>query len=335
MPRACLARTARPSGARRTYDGRVTAREIERVAIVGAGAMGALYASHFARAGVPVTLVARGGRAARLADPGIRVNGEQLVAEVLDADAEHAGRVTPGADLVIVAVKHGELGAALEDVAPLVRPGTQFLSVLNGLDSEEVIAQRFGAEHVLLCIALGMDAARVGAEVTFTQAGRLVLGAADGGEPGDRVRAVQRVLDRAGLAWQTPSDMRREMWWKFMVNVGINQASAVLRAPYGAFREEGDPRSLMLALMDEVVALSRAEGVALGPDDLARWDAVLAGQPADGRTSMHQDVEAGRCTEVDIFAGRVVAMGERHGLPTPVNETLLRVLRSWGDRAGS
>ncbi len=129
--------------------------------------------------------------------------------------------------------------------------------------------------------------------------------------------------------------MRHEMWWKFMVNVGINQASAVLRAPYGAFRADGDARSLMLALMDEVVAVSAAEGVPLGPGDIARWDAVLAGQPAEGRTSMHQDVEAGRRTEVDIFAGRVVELGARHGIATPYNEAMLWVLRDWGERFGS
>ena len=311
----------------------VTERGIERVAIAGTGAMGAMYAWHAAAAGMPVVLVARGARAARLADPGILVNGDRLLAEVVDTD--DPGPTPPTADLVIVAVKRGELAAALEDVAPLVGPDTQFLSVLNGLDSEEVIARRFGAEHVLLCIALGMDAGRVGNAVTFTQPGRLVFGAPEGGDPSGRVRAVQRALDRAGLAWETPADMRHEMWWKFMVNVGINQASAVLRAPYGAFRGDGDARSLMLALMDEVVAVSAAEDVPLGPDDIARWDAVLAGQPEEGRTSMHQDVEAGRRTEVDIFAGRVVELGARHGIATPYNEAMLWVLRDWGERFGS
>lgn len=302
----------------------VTTGEIETVAILGAGAMGGLYASFFARAGMPVTLVARGARARRLAEHGVVVNGQRVDAVVVDADAPAgAGPV----DLVVVAVKHHELDGALDDVAPLVGPDTTILSVLNGLDSEEAIAQRFGADEVLLCIALAMDAMREGREVTFRQAGRLVFGRADNRRSSARVLAVQRALDRAGLAWETPVDMRHEMWWKFMVNVGVNQASAVLRAPYGAFVTEGDARSLMLALVDEVVAVAAAEGVRLGQEDLDRWDGVLARQPADGRTSMHQDVEAGRRTEVDIFAGRVVALGERHGIPTPYNQAMLWVLR--------
>ena len=305
----------------------VTVRDIERVAIVGAGAMGGLYAWHFAYAGLPVILVARGDRARRLADQGVVVNGERVVASVHDA-AEAPGAAEPEpVDLVLVAVKHHELAAALDDVARLVGPRTLFLSVLNGLDSEEVITARFGAEHVLMCVALAMDAMRVGNEVSFGQAGRLAFGEADNTVVSDRVRSVQSALDRARLAWETPPDMRRTMWWKFMVNVGINQASAVLRAPYGAFQPDGDARSLMVALVEEVVAVSRAEGVGLDEGDVQRWYAVLAGQPAAAKTSMHQDVEAGRRTEVDIFAGRVVALGARHGIATPYNQAMLWILR--------
>ncbi len=305
----------------------VTVRDIDTVAIVGAGAMGGLYAWHFARSGFPVTLVARGERARRLADHGVLVNGERVVAAVFDADQRSDREAAEPVDLVLVAVKHHELAAALDDVAPLVGPHTLFLSVLNGLDSEAVIAGRFGPGAALLCVALAMDAERVGNEVSFRRPGRLAFGEADNTVVSDRVRSVQGALDRAGLAWETPADMRRTMWWKFMVNVGINQASAVLRAPYGAFQPEGDARSLMTALVSEVVMLSRAEGVGLDDGDVRRWYAVLAGQPPAARTSMHQDVEAGRRTEVDIFAGRVVALGERHGIATPYNQAMLWILR--------
>ncbi|MDO5498099.1 MAG: 2-dehydropantoate 2-reductase [Propionibacteriaceae bacterium] len=303
--------------------------EISSVAVVGAGAMGAMYAAHFARAGFRVRLVARGDRARRLASAGLTVNGEPLAAEIVDTEQ---GDHEP-ADLVLVAVKHQQLGEALETVAPLVGPDTTFLSVLNGLDSEAAILERFGTpERVLPCIALAMDAERVGNnEIRFRQAGRLTFGdpagaASEGGAPSERVRRVQRALDRAGLKWETPADMQRSMWWKFMVNVGINQATAVLDAPYGAFQHDGPARSLMWALIEEAIAVGRAEGVELGDDDRAMWDEVLSGQPAEGRTSMHQDVLAGRETEVDIFAGRVVELGEKTGIPTPHNQTLWWIL---------
>ncbi len=287
-----------------------------------------MYASHFATADFPVSFVARGDRARRLREQGLTVNGTPLAAAVIDVDA---GPPDVPADLILVAVKDRQLDEALDDIAPLVGPDTTFLSVLNGLDSEEAIAARYGEDRVLLCIALGMDAQRDGNDIAFRQVGRLVFGAAtpeQAARAAERVAAVQRALDRAGLAWQTPADMRHMMWWKFMVNVGVNQPSAVLRAGYGAFQHDGPERSLMLALIDEVIAVAHAEGVNLGPDDIASWDDVLSRQPVDGWTSMLQDVDAGRPTEVEIFAGRVVSLGEQHGIATPYNQTMLWLLRA-------
>lgn len=304
-----------------------TTEGIERVAIVGAGAMGAMYAAHFAATGFDVAFVARGDRGARLRAHPLTVNGTPLVASVVDPDAEGVRPV----DLVLVAVKDRHLVEAVDAAAAVAGPGTLVLSVMNGLDSEEALAARLGWDRVLLCVAMAMDAQKDGDAVIFRQAGRLVFGRPDG-RVDAAVERVREALTRAGLAWETPPDMPHRLWWKFMVNTGINQASAVLRLPYGAFQGDGDPRSLMWALMDEVVAASAAGGVPLGPADLAAWDRVLAGQPKQGWTSMHQDVEAGRPTEVESFAGRVVELGRRHGVPTPYNQAVLWILRS---RAGA
>lgn len=303
---------------------------IGTVAIVGAGAMGAMYAAHFAREGFETLLVARGSRAEFLRAERPIVNDEPLSAEVVDPhDPAVAGRT---ADLVLVAVKHHHLGAALEDVAPLVGARTTVLSVLNGLDSEQIVGERFTPEQVLPSIALAMDAQRDGSQVWFRSAGRLALGtiAATGSSPAlgtaERLRSVQDALDRVGLAWSTPSDMRHELWWKFLVNTGGNQASAVTRATYRTLGQEGPAHSLMLALIDEVLQVARAEGVDLGDEDVARWQDVLADQNPDGLTSMTQDLLAGRRTEVDIFGGRVVELGRTHGIATPYNQTMVWLL---------
>ena len=311
----------------------------ETVAVVGAGAMGAMYADHFVRAGFRTLLLASGERADRLRTHPVSVNGQVLKAEVADPTERAADQGgTPPVGLVIVAVKHARLAEATRLMAPLVSAETTVLSVLNGLDSEEIILDGLRRERpdvhpdqVPLCIALAMDAERDGREVRYTQAGRLVLGPASetgGASPGARVEAAQDLLTRAGLAWSTPEDMRHQMWWKFMVNVGINQPSAVLRAPYGAFHHPGPAYDLMMALIEEVRAVGRAEGVDLTDADVQRWHTVLAGQPAEGMTSMHQDVLAGRPTEVDIFAGRVIELGREHDISVPHNQTMLWILRS-------
>jgi 2-dehydropantoate 2-reductase len=117
------------------------------------------------------------------------------------------------------------------------------------------------------------------------------------------------------------------MWWKFMINVGINQASAVLRAPYGVFQSSPDARALMRSLMEEVVALAEKAGIDLTDKEIDEWGRVLASMSSAGKTSMLQDVEAGRKTEVEIFAGKVVDLGYRYLVPTPVNVTVQRIIK--------
>lgn len=295
---------------------------INRVALIGTGAMGGMYAAHFAKAGFQVGLVASGERATRLR-AGVTVNGEPLPATVVDQD------ITFPADLAIFAVKDRQLEASFDEAARVIGPDTTIISILNGLDSEERIAARFGAGRVLLCVALGMDAQREGTDIRFRQAGRLAIGEASNlGEPPARLVGLRAALDRAGLAWFTPEDMRHQLWWKFMANTGTNQASAVLRAPYGLFQHPGDALDLMHALMDEVLAVSVPEGVNLGAEDVASWEDVVAKMPPQGWTSMRQDIEAGRVTEVETFAGRVVALGAKHGIPTPYNQAMLWILRA-------
>jgi len=298
--------------------------EIRNIAILGSGAMGGIYAAHFCSAGLSVSSVARGERARRLKEHGLIVNGERVSINVLDMDS-----TAEPIDLVIVAVKHHQLDEALDDVAPLVGEGTLFLSVLNGLDSEETIANRFNAENVLYCIALGMDAAREANRVEFKQPGKLVFGAADNRESDQRVMRVQRALDRAGLSFDTPDDMLRELWWKFMVNVGINQASALMGAGYGEFMSEGPARNLMSNLIDEVIELSQHAGIKLGSQDLDRWHTVLGNQSPAGKTSMLQDINAKRPTELDIFAGRVIRMGNQYEVPVPYNQMAFDCLSHW------
>ena len=112
-----------------------------------------------------------------------------------------------------------------------------------------------------------------------------------------------------------------------MVNVGVNQASAVMRAPYGLFQTNPDAQALMVSLMHEVIVLSEYAGVGLGETAVSDWLTVLNTLSPEGKTSMLQDVEAGRKTEVDIFAGKVVALGEKYGVPTPINRTMLQIIR--------
>jgi 2-dehydropantoate 2-reductase len=138
---------------------------------------------------------------------------------------------------------------------------------------------------------------------------------------------VKEILDRAVIPNQLSEDMQRVLWWKFMINVGINQASAVLGSPYGIFQASADALALMKSLMQEVIDLARARHIDLTGKDLDDWCRIMSTLSPEGKTSMLQDIEAGRKTEVEIFAGKMICMGREYRVPTPVNETALRIIR--------
>jgi 2-dehydropantoate 2-reductase len=134
-------------------------------------------------------------------------------------------------------------------------------------------------------------------------------------------------LQRAGIRHETPVDMIWILWWKFMINVGLNQISAVLRAPYGVLATSRDAQVLMESAMREVTTIAKAANVNLGEEDLTSWYPNLSKASPQGTTSMLQDIKAGRKTEVEMFAGKVVELGATYGIPTPVNQTLLRMIK--------
>jgi len=306
---------------------------IEKVAIIGAGALGAAYGSILYEMDPRcVSFVAAGTRYENLKRDGVVVNGKRYaIAVVRPEDAEPA-------DLLLVAVKHHHLDQAIGEMRKAVGPETTILSVMNGIDSEERIGAVYGMDKVVYGLTLGIDALREGGNrVTYTTQGRIFFGEAKNPTMTERVRRIHDLFDRAGIAHVIPPDMIRSLWFKFMVNVGANQASAVLRANYGALRSSPEAKNLMESAMREVIALAAALKVDLSDKDIGEWYKVLEGLNPEGKTSMFQDVEAGRKTEVEMLAGTVSALGKRQGVATPVNQKLFdelkRIEASSGARA--
>ena len=279
-----------------------TVKEIKSVAILGAGAMGTMYASKFVDSGhIVPAFVASGTRYEKLKSQECLVIGKKYAVPVI-----HPAHATEPVDLIIVAVKNHQLEEAAKDLASLVGAETTILSVMNGLDSEEFLGSMFGMDKILYAIALGMDAVREGGSVSYSNPGKILFGKADNSVLSDRVIAIQNAFRNSGIQCDTPVDMIRMMWWKFMINVGVNQASAVMRAPYGVFHASRDAQELMSDLMREVITLAQHSDVRLDDQDLVNWYPVLHGLGPEGKTSMLQDIEAKRKTEVEVFAGKVV-----------------------------
>ena len=233
---------------------------------------------------------------------------------------------SPPADLIIVALKHQHLSGAMDTLKNRVGGDTVILSVMNGLDSEAILGSVYGDDKLVYAIAVGTDPRRNGNNIQYNISGTIFFGEADNSLT-DRVKWIQALLDRAGIKYQTPPDMVRIMWWKFMINVGANQASTLLSAPYGVFQTSVHARNIMEAGMREVMAIAAAANINLVEKDIEDWYSFLNTLHPGGKTSMLQDVEAGRKTEVDIFAGKVIELGITFGIPTPINDIFFHAIK--------
>jgi len=305
--------------------------DVTIISVIGLGAVGASYAARIADAhpGTELRVVAEGPRAERLRSEGVVVNGERYRLPVVEP-----GQHLAPADLVIVAVKCHHLAEAIEQLAGQVGPDTIILSLLNGITSEDALRAAYPEAAIPLAVAVGIDAVRDEGGVRYTTPGWVEFGDPVPGERSAGVVRLEGLLADAGIPYVVKNDMLHALWWKFLVNVGVNQVSALLEAPYALVQSAGPARDLMIAAQREVVAVAHASGVDLTDDDIARFLDVLNTLGPENYTSMAQDALAHRRTEVDQFAGVVVELGERYGVPTPVNAVLLQAFLAkhqlWG-----
>ncbi len=287
---------------------------INHTAIIGMGALGIMYGSLIQQAfgHEALTFVMDADRYARHHKRPVFVNGTAVTLPVTQASQARL------ADLVLVATKYPDLDQALETMRPVVGPNTLIVSLLNGIVSEEEIAHRYGATRVLPCVAIGMDAVRDGSQVSYSRLGRLQIGLVDPGQQA-ALAALGDFLGRAGIPYTLESDIRRAIWAKFLLNVGINQACMVYETTYGGVLNTAERFETMLAAMREVIPVAQAEGIMLGEADVTRAVQILRTLQADASPSMRQDALAKRPTEVALFAGTVIQLADKHSLPAPVN----------------
>ncbi|MCA1754948.1 MAG: ketopantoate reductase family protein [Spirochaeta sp.] len=308
---------------------------INSILFLGAGGLGAAYGSviHTTKPGL-VSFLADGARAGRLRKDGVVVNGTSFVLPVIEPPGNtgaHSSKVSASpepADLIVLTVKYHHLQNAVELMRPFVGPHTIILSLLNGIDSEEILAETFAPRQILHGMSLGIDAVREENKISYSSLGTVYFGRADNSRISPEVRLVQELFDECGITYETPTDMIRTLWWKFMINVGINQVSAVLEQPYGAFQQQGHAHRLMGTAMREVIALAVQRGIDLSESDIEKWNNVIPRLSPEGKTSMLQDVEGRRKTEVEMLAGKVVALGTELQIPTPVNTVLMEILKA-------
>jgi 2-dehydropantoate 2-reductase len=286
------------------------------IAVVGAGSLGSLLGGVLAREH-DVTLVGREPHVARVDSDGLHVTG------IENFHVEPAARTDPPerADLAVVAVKSYDTAATAEQLVECDLDAC--LSVQNGMGNEEALAAELDCPVLAGTCTYGARLDGPGT-VAFTGRGEVVLGAREGGESAAAER-VGEAFQSAGVETTVAADMPRRLWEKLAVNAAINAATALSRVQNGAL-VEGPGGSLAADAARETARVAREQGIALSDERAVALTRQVIHDTAANRSSMLQDVESGRRTEIDAINGYVVRAADT---PVPVNATLARLVRTW------
>ena len=288
--------------------------QIKSVAVLGAGAVGSYVIWGLSsRKDICLAVIAEGPRAERLKQQGITINGTTYRPQVWIPQEAN------GVDLLVVALKYGALPGALDSIAAAVGPNTTVMSLMNGVDSEEIIAAKIGAEHVLPSL-IKVASHRTGDGVRFdpeTTIG-IIYGELTAPFDSDRVQAVRALFADTGIHFRVTEHIREEIWSKFRLNVCNNLPQAILGAGVGCYSDSAHIKAISDGLRRELEAIAAAKGIDLSKAAAASTHGSTV--PPTARYSTLQDLDAGRHTEIDMFSGALMRMGRELGIPTPYNE---------------
>ena len=212
-------------------------------------------------------------------------------------------------------------------MASVVTPQTRLVSLLNGVTSEERMAERFGWASVVPATAQGLDATFLGGELRYGHAGQIHVGADARTDPAALADVVD-YLGRAGVPHVVEKDIWHRLWAKLMLNVGVNQTCMVFGGTYGTVTDVPEQHRCFVAAMREVIAVAATQGVTLAESELTGMVELCASMTPDGMPSMAQDRVAHRPTEVEEFAGTICRLGHAAGVQVPQNEWLYEQVRA-------
>jgi 2-dehydropantoate 2-reductase len=302
-----------------------------KIAMIGAGGVGGYFGAGLQRGGAEVHFIARGAHLEAIARNGLRIEGPGVPIVLADAKATDAPASVGVCDLVAICVKLWDTQTVLEQIRPLVGPGTTLVSFQNGVTKRDLLRRAFPANHVMDGVAyVATTIDRPGVIRRTGPLERLVVGEIAGG-PSELGEGLVGIARKGGINAELSADVTREVWQKFVFLVGLSATTTAMRSRIGPIRENPLTRAFLLDIMREVVAVGRALGVELAHDYAEQRLAFADGVSPDMTSSMHHDLERGNRLELPWLSGAVVELGDRAGVATPLNRAVRDVLVLHGE----
>ena len=295
-----------------------------KIAVFGAGAVGGFYGALLARAGHDVHFISRGAQLDALRTGGLRLESRSLgtITTGPVSATDRAADVGPS-PIVLVCVKAHQTREILDDLMPLVGDDTLIVPLQNGVESDDVLAARFGRARVPAAVVyVGATLVQPGV-VRHVANGSIVIGARPGFDA-SRLTPLRDALSSA-FPVEISKDIQRERWLKLVWNASVNPVSAIAQRSPHQLVVNAEGRELLRSVMHEVMAVARAQGIDL-PDSVPRDYFAWMERASEVRSSMQIHRERGASMETDALVGVVIRKGQELGVPTPLSKALYALL---------
>jgi 2-dehydropantoate 2-reductase len=295
-----------------------------RIAIFGTGGVGGYFGARLAQTGEDVTFIARGEHLRAIRQDGLRVDSIQGDFLVKPAQASDTPAEVGPVDLVLVTTKAWQVPEAAGAMKPLIGPQTMVVPLGNGIEHLDQLEKAVGREHLLG--GLSRISAFIAGPGHIRHVGiqpYIAFGELDH-RPSPRLEALRQTFARISeIKVEVPADIHIAMWEKFVFIAAVSGVGAVTRQPMGVYRSVPETRAMLVAALEEVAAVGRAQGVALAQDTAQKILANTIDPAAEGViASMQKDIMEARPSELEAQTGAVIRLGRAGGVPTPTHEFL-------------
>jgi 2-dehydropantoate 2-reductase len=300
-----------------------------RIAIVGAGGVGAGFGAALAKAGADVTFIARGAHLAAMKSQGLKVLSPRGDIHLVPTQAtDNPAEVGP-VDVVLFCVKLWDVESAGERIKPMVGPDTAVIPLQNGVDAAERLSPILGANAVMGGVA--QISAAITGPALIQQVGtfmRMIFGELDGRQS-PRGEKLHAMCLKAGFEATVSDAIQTDLWMKFILLATNASIIALARQPVGKLRDDPDIRPIFIAAANEVMAVGRANGVRIPDNAIETVMALTDHLPPPQKPSMALDLERGNRLELPWLGGKVVALGKKLGVPTPTHSLMYAMLKPY------
>ena len=296
-----------------------------KIAIFGSGGVGGYFGGRLAAAGENVTFIARGAHLKALRQLGLQIASPQGALHLDTVKATDEPKTIGPVDVVLLTVKLYDLDSAAATLAPLIGPETVVITLQNGVDAMDMVAKHVGAAHVAGGAAYIVAVIDKPGHIRHTIAQQLVFGERDG-RRSDRLVAFEEAGIRAGFQAKTSTDIEADLWVKFVRLATWSGMTTATRSPMGVVRDHPATFEMMIAAINEVIAVGRARGINLPADIMESTLKLIQSFPAASKSSMLEDIERGRRLELPWLSGAVVRLGKEAGVPTPIHQFITTIL---------